>query len=86
MRLSAGEMVYADMVDASGMTTYLENYSIPNPVTFQTNVLNNDFSFNTAGVVNASTFKFPIYVYKNRVKGGSRSVDFPTRTPKNLLH
>ena len=64
MRLSAGEVMTEDMI---GSGYYLYNNTTPNAVTFQTGVLNNDFTFNTA-VVNASIFKFPMYVYKGRYK------------------
>ena len=69
MKLSAGQKVYADMLGGA----YLANYDPPSADTFQTNVLNSNFSFNNS-VVNAGTFKFPMYVYK----GGktSRTVDF----------
>ena len=73
MKLSAGEMVYADMINFVN-ENFLWNDSTPNAVTFQTGVLSNDFSFNTA-VVNAGTFKFPMYAVKDYVKTG-KSVDF----------
>ena len=73
MGLSSGEMVYANMF-VEGKNYYLGNETAPNDATFQTNVLSNDFTFNTA-VVNASTFKNPLYVYKGRRKT-SRTIDF----------
>ena len=73
MGLSAGEKVTDDMLHYGG-GNYLQNTANPNAVTFQTGVLNNDFTFNTT-VVNAGTFKFPLHVYKDTVKT-SKSVDF----------
>ena len=72
MRLSAGEVVTVDMFEEG--EDYLENETTPNDATFQTNVLKSDFSFNDA-VVNASTFKNPLYVYKGSSKT-SRTIDF----------
>ena len=73
MKLSAGEVVTTDMVDLSSSNA-LANLATPNAVTFQTNVLKSDFTFNTT-VVNAGTFKFPLHFYKNNTKT-SKTVDF----------
>ena len=74
MKLSAGEVMTDEMLQASG-GSFLSNTAKPASFTFQTGVLNSDFTFNTTGVVSAGTFKFPLYVHKNYVKTG-KSVDF----------
>ena len=68
MELSAGQRVTADMVDYNKGNS-LRSTATPNAVTFQTGVLNNDFTFNTT-VVNAGTFKFPLDFRKNTVPTG----------------